>query len=159
MILQFCRCGGLFDAKGNPDGFLSHYPSLRNFRPGGFFDSLRRQSRRRLRSECRCIFSLARRAFQRHSSVKYPSWVAGGGKKWLACRKACALVRIPEQVQQPVPLLRKLVRKAAQDALLFRRDMLQAQRGHRKCLIRQGPLGDQLRQYRRSHCIRLTLNA
>ena len=22
MILQFCRCGGLFDAKGNPDGFL-----------------------------------------------------------------------------------------------------------------------------------------
>ena len=41
-----------------------------------------------------------------------------------------------EQVQQPVPLLRKLVRKAAQDALLFRRDMLQAQRGHRKCLIR-----------------------
>ena len=56
MILQFGRCGGLFDAKGNPDGFLSHYPSLRNFRPGGFFDSLRRQSRRRLRSECRCIF-------------------------------------------------------------------------------------------------------
>ncbi len=40
MILQFCRCGGLFDVKGNPDGFLSHYPSLRNFRPGGFFDSL-----------------------------------------------------------------------------------------------------------------------
>ena len=31
MILQFCRCGGLFDAKGNPDGFLSHYPSLRSF--------------------------------------------------------------------------------------------------------------------------------
>ena len=29
MISQFCRCGGLFDAKGNPDGFLSHYPSLR----------------------------------------------------------------------------------------------------------------------------------
>ena len=22
IILQFCRCGGLFDAKGNPDGFL-----------------------------------------------------------------------------------------------------------------------------------------
>ena len=31
MILQFCRCGGLFDVKGNPDGFLSHYSSLRNF--------------------------------------------------------------------------------------------------------------------------------
>ena len=31
MILQFCRCGGLFDAKGNPDGFLSHFSSLRNF--------------------------------------------------------------------------------------------------------------------------------
>ena len=42
MISQFCRCGGLFDAKGNPDGFLSHYPSLRNFRLGRFFDSLRR---------------------------------------------------------------------------------------------------------------------
>ena len=22
-VLQFCRCGGLFDAKGHPDGFLS----------------------------------------------------------------------------------------------------------------------------------------
>ena len=42
MISQFCRCGGLFDAKGNPDGVLSHYPSLRNFRLGRFFDSLRR---------------------------------------------------------------------------------------------------------------------
>ena len=31
IILQFCRCGGLFDAKGNPDGFLSHFSSLRNF--------------------------------------------------------------------------------------------------------------------------------
>ena len=41
MILQFCRCGGLFDAKGNPDGFLSHYPSLRNFRLSRFFDSLK----------------------------------------------------------------------------------------------------------------------
>ena len=41
MILQFCRCGGLFDAKGHPDGFLSHFPSLRNFRLGRFFDSLR----------------------------------------------------------------------------------------------------------------------
>lgn len=60
----------------------------------------------------------------------------GRRKKWLACCKARALVRIPEQVQQPAPLLRKLVRKAAQDALLFRRDMLQAQRGRRKCLIR-----------------------
>lgn len=90
--------------------------------------------------------------------MKYPSWVAGGGKNgWLAARRA--LVSIPEQVQQPVPLLRKLVRKAAQDALLFLRDMPQAQRGHRKCLIRQRPLGDQLRQYRGSHCIRLTLNA
>ena len=40
IILQFCRCGGLFDAKGNPDGFLSHYPSLRSFRLGRFLDSL-----------------------------------------------------------------------------------------------------------------------
>ena len=46
MILQFCRCGGLFDAKGNPDGFLSHYPSLRNFRLSSFFDSLRRRRAR-----------------------------------------------------------------------------------------------------------------
>jgi hypothetical protein len=42
MILQFCRCGGLFDAKGHPDGFLSHFSSLRNFRLGRFFDSLTR---------------------------------------------------------------------------------------------------------------------
>ena len=41
MILQFCRCGGLFDAKGHPDGFLSHFPSLRNFRLSRFFDSLK----------------------------------------------------------------------------------------------------------------------
>ena len=34
IILQFCRCGGLFHAKGNPDGFLSHFSSLRNFRLG-----------------------------------------------------------------------------------------------------------------------------
>ena len=40
MILQFCRCGGLFDAKGHPDGFLSHFSFLRNFRLGSFFDSL-----------------------------------------------------------------------------------------------------------------------
>ena len=40
MILQFCRCGGLFDAKGNPDGFLSHFSSLRNFWLGGFSCSL-----------------------------------------------------------------------------------------------------------------------
>ena len=40
MILQFCRCGGLFDAKGHPDGFLSHFPSLRNFRLSMFLDSL-----------------------------------------------------------------------------------------------------------------------
>ena len=37
MILQFCRCGGLWNAKGNPDGFLSHYPSLRDFRLDRFF--------------------------------------------------------------------------------------------------------------------------
>ena len=42
MILQFCRCGGLFNAKGNPDGFLSHFPSLRDLRLGRFFGSLKR---------------------------------------------------------------------------------------------------------------------
>ena len=41
-ILQFCRCGGLFNAKGNPDGFLSHFPSLRDLRLGRFFGSLKR---------------------------------------------------------------------------------------------------------------------
>ena len=40
MILQFCRCGGGSNAKGHPDGFLSHFPSLRNFRLSRFFDSL-----------------------------------------------------------------------------------------------------------------------
>ena len=42
IILQFCRCGGLLNAKGNPDGFLSHFSSLRNLRLGRFFDSLGR---------------------------------------------------------------------------------------------------------------------
>ena len=32
IILQFCRCSGLFNVKGNPDGFLSHFSSLRSFR-------------------------------------------------------------------------------------------------------------------------------
>ena len=41
IIFQFCRCGGLLNAKGNPDGFLSHFSSLRNFRLDRFFDSLR----------------------------------------------------------------------------------------------------------------------
>ena len=40
MILQFCRCGGLFNVKGHPDGFLSHFSSLRNFWLGGFSCSL-----------------------------------------------------------------------------------------------------------------------
>ena len=40
MNLQFCRCGGLFNAKGHPDGFLSHFSSLRNFWLGGFSCSL-----------------------------------------------------------------------------------------------------------------------
>ncbi|MEI3071643.1 MAG: hypothetical protein V8T47_03985 [Oscillospiraceae bacterium] len=38
-VLQFCRCGGLFDAKGRPDGFLSLFSSLRNLRLGSFFAS------------------------------------------------------------------------------------------------------------------------
>ena len=36
IILQFCRCGGWSNAKGHPDGFLSHFPSLRDFRLGRF---------------------------------------------------------------------------------------------------------------------------
>ena len=36
IILQFCRCGGLLNGKGNPDGFLSHFSSLRNLRPTAF---------------------------------------------------------------------------------------------------------------------------
>ena len=39
MILQFCRCGGVFNAKENPDGFLSHFSSLRNLWLGSFFNS------------------------------------------------------------------------------------------------------------------------
>ena len=38
-VLQFCRCGGLFDAKGHPDGFLSLFSSLRNLRLIRFFDT------------------------------------------------------------------------------------------------------------------------
>ncbi len=38
-VLQFCRCGGLWNAKGNPDGFLSHFSSLRNLRLIRFFDT------------------------------------------------------------------------------------------------------------------------
>ena len=45
IILQFCRCGGLWNAKGHPDGFLSHFSSLRNFRLDRLFDSLPRAQR------------------------------------------------------------------------------------------------------------------
>ena len=38
-VLQFCRCGRLLNAKGNPDGFLSLFSSLRNLRLGSFFAS------------------------------------------------------------------------------------------------------------------------
>ena len=38
-VLQFCRCGGLFDAKGHPDGFLSLFPSLQHLRLDWFFDT------------------------------------------------------------------------------------------------------------------------
>ena len=38
-VLQFCRCGGLLNAKGNPDGFLSLFSSLRNLRLIRFFDT------------------------------------------------------------------------------------------------------------------------
>ena len=34
-VLQFCRCGGLFDAKGHPDGFLSACRKV----PSGFLPS------------------------------------------------------------------------------------------------------------------------
>ena len=38
-VLQFCRCGGLLNAKGNPDGFLSLFSSLRNLRLDWVFDT------------------------------------------------------------------------------------------------------------------------
>ncbi len=38
-VLQFCRCGRLLNAKGNPDGFLSLFSSLRNLRLIRFFDT------------------------------------------------------------------------------------------------------------------------
>ena len=38
-VLQFCRCGGLLNAKGHPDGFLSLFSSLRNLRLIRFFDT------------------------------------------------------------------------------------------------------------------------
>jgi len=109
MILQFCRCGGLFDAKGNPDGFLSHYPSLRNFRPGGFFDSLKGGKAADGCAVSAAAFFSRTAGFSKAFFREIPLMGCGRRKKWLACRKARALVRIPEQVQQPVPLLRKLV--------------------------------------------------
>ena len=38
-VLQFCRCGGLLNAKGHPGGFLSLFSSLRNLRLIRFFDT------------------------------------------------------------------------------------------------------------------------
>ena len=38
-VLQFCRCGGLLNAKGHPDGVLSLFSSLRNLRLDWFFDT------------------------------------------------------------------------------------------------------------------------
>ena len=65
-ILQFCRCGGLLNAKGNPDGFLSHYLSLRNFRLSSFFDSLRRRGAHPCAAACqKSPFGLFRQAASR----------------------------------------------------------------------------------------------
>ena len=83
IILQFCRCGGLFNAKGNPDGFLSHFSSLRNFRLGRVFDSLRRGAAPRL---CYMIPAAAGRKGEpdlndiavqfRHVSMAFPGVLA-----------------------------------------------------------------------------------
>ena len=43
-VLQFCRCGGLLNAKGNPDGFLSQ---KRNVPPGKPDGTFRRKERKR----------------------------------------------------------------------------------------------------------------
>ena len=39
LFCNFGRCGGLLNVKGNPDGSLSLFPSLRNF--DKFFNSLK----------------------------------------------------------------------------------------------------------------------
>ena len=72
-VLQFCRCGGLFDAKGRPDGFLSLFSSLRNLRLGSFFASPFRKnemyrpasrtvslSKKSLRVFCQAAFKIAK---------------------------------------------------------------------------------------------------
>ena len=54
IFLQFCRCGGLWNAKGHPDGFLSHFSSLRNFRLSMFLtacSAARSSARRRFPAE------------------------------------------------------------------------------------------------------------
>ena len=51
---QLCRCGGLLNAKGHPDGFLSHFSSLRNFRLSMFLtacSAARSSARRRFPAE------------------------------------------------------------------------------------------------------------
>ena len=72
-VLQFCRCGGLFDAKGHPDGFLFLFSSLRDLRLGSFFASPFRKnemyrpasrtvslSKKSLRVFCQAAFKIAK---------------------------------------------------------------------------------------------------
>ena len=68
-VLQFCRCGGSLNAKGNPDGFLSHFSSLRNLRLGSFFASPFRKNEM-YRPESRTV-SLSKSPFG--SFAKLPS--------------------------------------------------------------------------------------
>ena len=68
-VLQFCRCGGLLNAKGNPDGFLSHFSSLRNLRLGSFFASPFRKNEM-YRPESRTVHFVEKKEREREKKEK-----------------------------------------------------------------------------------------
>ena len=89
IILQFCRCGGLFNAKGNPDGFLSHFPSLRDLRLGRFFGSLKRTGQSDLPAFSYVLCLLLRHCGRSDQSCR----TAASSFPAHACSGACGFLR------------------------------------------------------------------
>ena len=68
-VLQFCRCGGLLNAKGHPDGFLSLFSSLRDLRLGSFFASPFRKNEM-YRPESRTVHFVEKKEREREKKEK-----------------------------------------------------------------------------------------
>ena len=92
--MQFCRCGGLLNAKGNPDGSLSHYhrltrantPASVSFRRFLPFSPWRASARLRLKSQKSLANSSLAGALQFCRSRNVP-------RQGKTCREYCRILK------------------------------------------------------------------